>query len=367
MDLVSLYTAYKASRKHNRRSEDMVAFEVDLYANLCQLRDEIANRSYAPLHNYSFMHRRSERPREVFAAEPQLKVMMSFALTRISPLIEAHLSPRTFNNRVGMGAQLAVNTVINDINEVSRGYTRPAWILKIDYKGYFPNMNRDHAWRMVSDIVKREYHGADKADVLYCLKVACFCDPRRSIRKSPIWEWSDYPAYKSVYLAKPGTGGLIGYTFWQAVASLYPVEVDRWMAENISKHFVRYVDDTVIVVENKEVALAQIPELRRRLAAIGITLHPKKFYCQPVEHGVEFLGYRILPDRVHLKRRTIGKAFGVARSNDRGRRNYMDAMNSYLGMVKATSDLHIAKSLLDAVQKKGFTKDYENYKITLIK
>ena len=51
MDLESLYTAYKASRKHNRRSEDMVAFEVDLYANLCQLRDQIDTRSYVPLHN----------------------------------------------------------------------------------------------------------------------------------------------------------------------------------------------------------------------------------------------------------------------------------------------------------------------------
>ena len=366
MDLVSLYVAYKASRKHNRRSEDMVAFEVDLYVNLSQLRDEIAKRSYAPLHNYSFMHRRSERPREVFAAEPQLKVMMSFSLTRIAPLIEAHLSPRTFNNRVGMGAQLAVNTVINDIYVASQGFTRPAWIIKIDYKGYFPNMNRAYAWKLISDIISYEYHGWDKADVIYCLKVACFCDPRHSIRKSPIWEWSDYPAYKSVYLAAPGVGGLIGYTFWQAVASLYPAVVDNWMAENISGLFVRYVDDTVIVTENKEMVLAQIPELRRRLAAIGITLHPKKFYCQPVEHGVEFLGYRILPDRVHLKRRTIGSAFRVAESHTRGRRNFVDAINSYLGIIKATSDLGKARALLDAIDRPGIRKDYDNYKINLL-
>ena len=344
----------------------MVAFEVDLYVNLNQLRDEIAKRSYAPLHNYSFMHRRSERPREVFAAAPQLKVMMSFSLTRIAPLIEAHLSPRTFNNRVGMGAQLAVNTVINDIYVASQGFTRPAWIIKIDYKGYFPNMNRDYAWKLVSDIIQHEYHGWDKADVIYCLKVACFCEPRHSIRKSPIWEWSDYPAYKSVYLAAPGVGGLIGYTFWQAVASLYPTVVDNWMAENISRLFVRYVDDTVIVTENKEMVLAQIPELRRRLAAIGITLHPKKFYCQHVEHGVEFIGYRILQDRLHLKRRIIGSAFRVAESHTRGRRNFVAAINSYLGMIKATSDLGKARALLDAIDRPGIRKDYDNFKINLL-
>ena len=80
MDLEDLFEAYKASRKHNKRSEDMTAFEVDLYANLRILRDKINSKTYAPLHNYSFIHRRSQRPREVFAAEPELKVMMAYAL-----------------------------------------------------------------------------------------------------------------------------------------------------------------------------------------------------------------------------------------------------------------------------------------------
>ncbi len=365
MDLESLYKAYRIARKHNRRSEDMVAFELDLYPNLCRLRDHINERSYTPLHNYSFMHRRSQKPREVFAAEPPLKVMMAFALSRISPLVEAHLSPRTFNNRVGMGAHLAVNTLVEDIYEVSQGYTGPCWLIKIDYKGYFPNMNRDYAWRQVLDIVQNEYHAADRDDVLYCLHVACFCDATHSARKSPIWEWADYPAYKSVYMRPAGVGGMIGFTFWQMVAGLYPVEVDRFMSQNISRRFVRYVDDTVIVTDNKESALAQLSELRRRLAGIGITLHPSKFYCQPYQHGVEFLGYYILPGRIHIKRKIIRRAIDVARSHERGRRNYADSINSYLGMIKSTSDLRQAKAVLDAVARKRFEKDYDNYIIKI--
>lgn len=344
----------------------MVAFEVDLYANLARLRDQVNARSYAPLHNYSFMHRRSQKPREVFAAEPELKVMMAFALSRISQLVEAQLSPRTFNNRVGMGSHLAVNTLINDINEVSRCHTRPCWIIKIDYKGYFPNMRRDHAWGQVYKVVRNQYHGWDKADVFYCLKVACFCSPSRSRRKSPIWEWSDYPAYKSVYLRPDGIGGAIGFTFWQMVAGFYPVDVDRWIEQNVSAHFVRYVDDTVIVTDNKEMVLAQLPQLRERLARIGITMHPKKFYCQPYEHGVEFLGYRILPGRIHLNMKIIARAIAVAKCHDRGKRNYCDAINSYLGMIKATSDQKWAKAVLDAVQRPSFAKDYDNYKITIL-
>jgi len=365
MDLETLYRAYKASRKHNRRSEDMVSFEVDLYANLCRLQEQINTRSYTPLHNYSFMHRRSQNPREVFAAEPPLKAMMAFALTNIATLIEGHLSPRTFNNRVGMGAQLAVNTVIEDIYEASEGYTKPCSLIKIDYKGYFPYMNRDYAMKMVLDIVKSEYHKPDKQDVIYCLMAACYCDPSRSKRKSPLWEWNDYPQYKSVYRRPPGIGGSIGYTFWQTIASLYPLTVDKFIAENVSPFFVRYVDDTVIVTDNKEMVLAKIPEIRKRLNDIGITMHPHKFYCQSFEHGVEFLGYHILPNRIHLKNRTIQRAMNVARSHERGRRNYVDAVNSYLGMIKSTSDQHRAIELLDNVQRRGIGKDYKELKIVM--
>ena len=143
------------------------------------------------------------------------------------------------------------------------------------------------------------------------------------------------------------------------------MSVDNFIEKNVSRHFVRYVDDTVIVTDNKEMVLAMIPEIRRRLADIGITLHPNKFYCQPCEHGVEFLGYRILPGRIHLKMRTIKRALGVARSGERGKYNYLNAINSYLGMIKATSDVKWADRLLDEVRRKGFEKDYTNYKITI--
>lgn len=344
----------------------MVAFEMNLYANLRSLCDRINGRSYVPLHNYSFIHRRSERPREVFAAEPELKIMMAYALMRVMPLVDAHLSPRTFNNRIGMGTQRAVNSLVEDICAVSKGYTKPCWIIKLDYKGYFPSMDRCRAWSLIKEVIDGEYGREDKDDVLYCLHVACFCDPARSRRKSPLWEWTDYPAYKSVYMRPDGIGGFIGYTFWQMMSNLYQADVFSWLLKNASEHTSIFVDDVTIVTDNKEAVLVQLPEYRRRLAAIGITLHPKKFYCQPYEHGVEFLGFRVFKDRIHLKRRTASRAIRVAKSVCRGTWNYVDSINSYLGMIKATSDLGIARKVLDAITRKNIVKDYENFKIAVV-
>lgn len=364
MDELVIEKAYKSARKHNRRSEDMLFFELDKYARIARLAKSMNMRSYIPGSNYSFIHRRGNKPREVFAAEPELKIIMAFLLGRIGPLMEKHLTPYTYNNRIGMGTQAAVNKVAENIYACSHGYTRPCWIIKLDYKGYFPNINQDLAYAQVKRIIDEEYKGPDKDEVYYSLSLSCFCNPSRSYRKSPLWEWQDIPSYKSVYTRTPGVGGFIGYHFWQIEASLYPADIDRFIAENITPYYVRFVDDCVLITDNKEATLAMIPELRRRLAEIGITLHPRKFYCQPYEHGVEFLGYHILPGRIHMKRQTIGKALAAAKRKGAGRRRYIDSINSYLGMIKGTSDLRQARAVLDAVRP-DFTKDYTNYKIAI--
>ena len=43
----------------------------------------------------------------------------------------------------------------------------------------------------------------------------------------------------------------------------------------------------------------------------------------------------------------------------------IDSINSYLGMIKGTSDLGKARELLDAVTRRGVEKDYINLKIKL--
>ena len=365
MDELVIDKANIKARKHNRRSEDMVFFEHERYANIARLTEAMNTKSYTPGSCYSFIHRRGSKPREVFAAEPELKILMAFLADRIGGLLESHLSPCTFNNRVGMGTQAAVNRVAENIYACSHGYTRPCWIIKFDYKGYFPNINRDIAYNQVKEIIDKEYHGPDKDDVYYALRESCFCPPRCSYRKSALWEWDDIAPYKSVYTRPDGYGALIGFQFWQTEASLYPTEIDNYITENVTPYYVRYVDDSVLVTDNKEMALVSMQKVRELCARLEITIHPHKFYCQPYQHGLEFLGYHILPGRIHISRRVVGRALSVARSRTRGRRNYFDSINSYLGMIKGTTDLRQARAILDAVNRKGFVKDYDKYKLVM--
>lgn len=59
----------------------------------------------------------------------------------------------------------------------------------------------------------------------------------------------------------------------------------------------------------------------------------------------------------------MNKEMSVARSRGRGKRNYIDAINSYLGMIKGTSDIAKAHELMDAIDRKHIGKDYKEFKI----
>ena len=77
------------------------------------------------------------------------------------------------------------------------------------------------------------------------------------------------------------------------------------------------------------------------------------------------LAYRLRDERfVYDERQTIGKALAAAKRKGVGNHRYIDSINSYLGLIKGTSDLRQARAVLDAVRP-GFTKDYTNYKIAI--
>lgn len=354
MELYELYKTYKESRRGKRRSADQISFELNQFERLGALCDSINSRSYTPSSNYSFIHRRP-KPREVWACNMEHKIIQTYLCDKIKPYIEEKLTNRTFNNRIGYGTHAAINQVLKDMYEVSQGYTNDCWVIKLDLKGYFPNIIQDIAWGKIEGVL-------DDEQIYYLAQIVNYDNPQyHSYKQSSIDEWKDIAPYKSLYNKPFGIGGAIGYLYWQLMSNLYLAEIDKWIIDNISPYYVRFVDDMVIITNNKESALVQIPQLRQILSDIGVELHPYKFYCQYYTKGLEFLGYHIKPDRLHLNRKIVERAYRKAKLSHR--KNYECIMNSYLGMMKTSSDNYIAKGLLDIISSK-YMKDYTNMKIT---
>ena len=348
-----LIEAYKRTRKNKRRSEDSVLFEMHWERNLRDLRKAIEARNLQSS-AYTFV-RWDPRPREIFACNMGQRVAHHYIDIRLRPLIEAELTDRTYNNREGFGPDAATNALISDIYEVSRGFTRDAWIIKWDIQGYFPNARQELVYKQLSELAVRNYEGEDKDILLYLILVSVFSYPaHHCYRKSPLWKWELIPPDKSLFTKDDGIGGAIGHLIWQNAMNYYLNDLDHWLRDDLRLAFGRFVDDSWAVVQNKEAFLTLMPEIRRRMAEVGCRLHPKKFYCQHYTKGVEFLGTHIKMDRVYLNNRIARRAARAIQNYNKCVRvekldGFVASINSYLGFCKGRNAYGIARNLIDMV------------------
>lgn len=364
MELWDLRQAYYEARRAKRRKDDSVEFELNLNANLIKLLDAVNRRRYLSDNNYAFVVRRP-RPREVFAAEFSSRILHHYVAIRIAPLLEAEYTSRAFNNRVGYGTDAAVWSVYNDIYDLSEGYTRnDCWIIKWDLQGYFPNANLDIAYNLLQDLVIRKYTGPDLDELLYLIRVCIYAYPQNHCyRKSALYEWAPIAEEKSIFYKPDGVGAAIGFLIWQMVMNYYINHVDHWAVDYLGLRYTRYVDDTVVITNDKAMVLNLLPEFRNKYREVGVNMHPHKFYCQHYTKGVEFIGTHIKMQRIYLNSKIIGRAFDAAQ-HCYDYESYMASMNSYLGMLKMHSEKKKAIELLDMIPD-VFIKDYQNFKIKI--
>lgn len=136
-----------------------------------------------------------------------------------------------------------------------------SWVIDVDIKGFFDNINHDWMMQMV------KYHTKEKWVLLYV---------ERWLRASV--EQAD----GQIITREKGTpqGGVIS----PLLANLYLHHAfDLWMKKYHSNvPFERYADDIVIHCQSKEQAEALLNELHARIAKFMLSLHPEKtkiVYC----------------------------------------------------------------------------------------
>lgn len=351
--------AYMAARRNKRKSADQVEFELHWEANCLRLYNDVVNRCVQPT-AYTFVTD-YPKPREVFASDMSTRILHHYIDLRLRPLLEKRLSPHTFNNRVGMGQNACQNALISDIYEVTQGFTRDAWIIKVDLSGCFPNIRQEVAYRQLEEVIVEDYKGADKDELIYMLNVCVYSYPtHHCYRKSGLEKWEKIAPHKSLFNKPDGVGAAIGHLIWQNAVNYYFHEIDEWLM-SMDVKFERFVDDFVFVVQNKTAFLAYtMPELRKRIAALGASLNENKFYCQHYTKGVEWIGCHIKMDRIYPNRRIVGRGIEKARRLNRritpGKvERALSTLNSYMGICKNTNGLNqamrIVRTLSEGWQK----------------
>lgn len=342
--LKQLHKAYLTARKGKRGTEDEYRFEMFLMQNLMQLRDDILNFDYKPSRGIAFMVFKPV-PREIFAAPFRDRVVHHFLYNMSAEWWDRRFIRDSYSCRKGKGTLDGIMRLRHHIRSVSRDYTQPAHVIKLDVQSYFTSLSREKLFERISWGLTRQFGDLQpdarlrRPELFSILQFlwaeVIFDDPTDGVRRrGSLHDWDVLPAHKSLFNQPPGRGIVIGNLSSQLLSNIYLDQLDRFVKFNLGyEHYGRYVDDFFIVVPPEQLpqALADIKAIEAFLADnLALTLHPTKRYVQEVTHGCEFLGVVLYPHHLVPTKRFVRNYYETARLVVSGRKD-VDCAISYMG------------------------------------
>lgn len=351
--LTELFEAYLKARKGKRKTMDEHRFEMNEMENLMRLRDAIVERKYEPSRGVAFIIH-DPVTREVFAAPFVDRVVHHFLFKFAIDWWDTRLIHSSYSCRVGRGTLFGIQDLAKKIRQASQNYTKPAYAIKLDLQGYFMSLEHKKLYARVCWGLDRQFpNGGELYRTLkYLWKQVIFDEPTKNVTIRGRWsDWNNLPASKSLFKQPAGRGIVIGNLTSQLLSNIYLDQLDRFVTMELGyKYYGRYVDDFFIIVpaEDYPRAHADVEKIRLYLAEeLGLTLHPKKRYEQPVEHGVAFLGSVVYPGHIVPGKRITKNfkktAYKLATTGE----GKIESIGSYVGHLAHIDSKKLVKKVFD--------------------
>lgn len=365
IDFETILEAYLDCRKRKRSTVGATEFELNYVHNLVELMNEVNSRQYKIGKSICFIVR-YPRYREVFAGEFRDRIIHHYIALRLEPLFEQIFCDRTYNCRKGKGQLAGVTQLAEDIREESENYTKDAYVMKVDLKGFFMSIIKSKLAKMVDDFVVERYEGDDKEDLRWICNLVVMHRPELNCeRRSPLWMWNFIPKEKSLFTNGDDRGIAIGNLFAQLFAN-FLLNVIDWKIDAVCVRHNRYVDDISFVSKDKGKLLSIVPMLRTELGKLGLRLNEKKFYLQHYSKGVQFTGAIIKPDRIYVANHTINSfALAVKRLGNAAEMGMVDdikkeisSVNSYLGIMSRYNEYATKRRIMAKLPPKFYEYCY---------
>jgi len=350
--------AYLDCRKTKRNSASAAAFEQDQERNLARLRDELLDGTYWPGQSICFVVTRP-KAREVWAADFRDRIVHHLLYNRIAPRFYRSFISDTCACIPGRGTLYAAWRLEAKIRSASENWSRPLWYLKCDLANFFVTIDKSVLWTQIAARVTEPWW-------LWLAGVILFHDPRLDfeLRGDPQL-LERVPPHKRLASQPDHLGLPIGNLSSQFFANIYLNALDQFAKHQVrARHYVRYVDDFILLHESPQWLNAALAGIDAFLpATLGARLNPAKTILQPVARGVDFVGHVIKPWHTRTRRRTVGQAVERIRTADLV--DVHQVANSYFGLLRQADSSHADRAhLARAVLRRGhcvnqaFTKTY---------
>jgi len=328
-----LLCAYYDCRRHKRNTINALKFEANLERNIMELYRELIAGTYRPGTSICFVVTRP-KPREVWAADFRDRVVHHLLYNRISDRFHRSFIADSCACIPGRGTLYGAMRLEHKVRSITRNWSRRAYYLKLDMANFFVSIDKNILHSLLARKIAEPW-------VMWLAEAILFHDPRENVRIKGTPELLDLiPPHKSLFNQPPHLGLPIGNLSSQFFANVYLDLVDQYVKHRIgARHYVRYVDDMVLLHESPEWLNRAAKEIGSFVSErLHLALNPRKTILQPIERGVDFVGQIIKPWRRVLRRTTFANA--ITAISAKNGEDLMKSSNSYLGLLRQSDHSH---------------------------
>lgn len=245
--------------------QSLSSFAVQVDQQLDRLQRELMENAYRPQPVRQVRIPKRDKPGEYrMLGIPIIydRVCQQALLNRLEPIFEPIFDDASFGYRRGRSTQDALRKIWKEIK------AGKVWIVDADLRDFFGSVNHE---KLLTLVAQRVADGRVLRLIEAMLKAGSYGEGR-------------------LFPSERGTpqGGVIS----PLLSNILLTPFDREMRAR-GYQLTRYADDWVVTCASAAEARAAVATAKRILTKLGVQLHPHKTRIVHVEHGFEFLGYKI--------------------------------------------------------------------------
>ena len=308
--LKNLFSAAQKAQKGKRFRENVLLFNYRREDELVELRESLSNKNYYPRPYRTFEIVEPKR-RLISAASYRDRVVHHALCNVIEPIFDRTFIHDSYATRRGKGTHKALKRFVKWVRS-------NRWILQCDIRKYFPTIDHEFLKRLIRRKIKCP-------DTLWLIDL--IIDHSNEQEATNFYFEGD-----DLLISITRRKGLpIGNLTSQFFANVYLDGFDHWVKEKLGiRHYVRYMDDFALFSDDRDELLSARPKIEEFLAGLRLKIHPIKSQLFECKKGANFLGFRILPDRVRVRMDNLRRARRRLRRQAEGyRRGELDFFDVY--------------------------------------
>lgn len=265
----NLLQAARQAQKGKRFRDNVLEFNYNLELELLRLQQQLTDGSYQPGGYKTFEI--LEPKRRLISAAPYRDRVVHHALCQIIvPIFDRTFIHDSYANRLGKGNHRALQQF------VKFSQANP-YVLQCDICKYFPSIDR----LTLKALIRHKIKCPDTLGLIDLI-----------IDSSLPQESNDHRS----------RGLPIGNLTSQFFANVYLSGFDRFIKEQLHvKNYLRYVDDFALFHSDRHFLAEARGAIESYLESIYLTIHPVKSQLFQTKHGTNFVGFRVLGNRLRVR------------------------------------------------------------------